>query len=333
MKILFIGDINANTGPSNVNKLLTKKLPSNTIFVKSKWAVLNIIKIFFSVFMVDAVVMSGLSKLNIFACKWGKLLKKKTLYIMHGCVEHENSINRINDEITVRLERTNLALVDKILCVSENFSKWMIKNYPQHADKVTFLNNGVNWELQNEVLFNEDNLEREPYRVMTIGGGIPRKNVISICKAVALANKELGNKIRLTVLGRDEKDTEEIKKFEFVDYFGKLPHQETIKLYKRANLFIQNSVFETFGLAPLEALMCGCSILVSKNVGSLSVMNNLTEYDVIEDCFDIVEIKKKILYLLENSNNKRIIESIDRNRTSYASAAKNLIDIISSMNE
>jgi glycosyltransferase involved in cell wall biosynthesis len=62
---------------------------------------------------------------------------------------------------------------------------------------------------------------------------------------------------------------------------------------------VQNSSFETFGLAVCEALSAGSELLIAKNVGAISVIDNLTEKNIINSPDDIDEIAKKISYFVK----------------------------------
>ena len=82
--------------------------------------------------------------------------------------------------------------------------------------------------------------------------------------------------------------------------------------YRKSNLYIQNSEFETFGLATMEALICGCNLLISQNVGAKAIINGLEANDLINDVDNIKEISNKIMHNLFNSNNNRLINSIKK---------------------
>ena len=253
------------------------------------------------------------------------LFGKKCAYLMHGCVEYENRINRVPDERMAKLERKMLKEADLILAVSRQFERWLKENYGMYEDKISHLTNGVDWDIYREDISGE---KRDPFGVITVGGGMPRKGIVNICKAIKKLKESGITEIKLIVAGDEGADTEEINSYDFVENVGLISHDELIKLYQKNKLFIQNSSFETFGLAPLEALLTGTDILVSSKCGALSVIKNYEEEDIINDTEDIDEIAEKIRRLLTDDNHVRLICELDKESTSWKSRAKELMKIM-----
>lgn len=48
-----------------------------------------------------------------------------------------------------------------------------------------------------------------------------------------------------------------------LEMFGVLPHQEMIAEMRRASIFVAPAIYEPFGLAVLEAALCGCALVLS----------------------------------------------------------------------
>ena len=86
-------------------------------------------------------------------------------------------------------------------------------------------------------------------------------------------------------------------------------HDELCNELEKSNLYISNSIVESFNLSVFDALLSGCDILLSKNVGALSVIET-NNFDIINNCIDKNEIKEKIIYVMKHSNCKRIVNSI-----------------------
>ncbi|WKA57819.1 glycosyltransferase family 4 protein [Planococcus shenhongbingii] len=325
MKLFFVGDFKGNNGPANVNKMLKKNLPDTAFFATESKEVKRVLELLYKIPKSEGVVFSGLSKINIVGFVIARIFNKKSAYLMHGSEEIEGEINKNKSKRAEDLERKVLKLAPKVICVSEFFMEVLKKKYPPLASKITYVNNGVDWELLN--FYSRISEVKKKNKILSIGGGIPLKNIRKVCEAIELLNTQSNYKLTLTVIGKYGKDSEYIKSFSFVKYYEKLSYRDTLKELKSTNLYVQNSLFESFGLAPVEALLGGSSILVSQNVGAKSLFKDLSEKDIIFDPNDINEISIKIKYLLKNSNHIRLISSIDRDNSDYENACQNIIKI------
>ena len=329
--VYFASDSYALTGPSIVNKYYRQLLGHEFTFAAVEKNPLK--RLFGAAKNVAAhkvVIISGASKYDYALITIAKLLRKKVIYIMHGCMEAENLINKAVRADETRLERFYLNTADKILCVSEQFAGWVKENYPKHQKKVFALTNGVDWEIIQDMGTVDC---ADALSISIVGGGVPRKNVKTVCEAVDKINRSLGVTYELKVFGRDDLDTPAVKSYPFVRYFGKIERKRLFEEIAGTSLFIQNSIFDSFAMAPLEALLCGCSVLCSKNVGALSLFQTVQEQDVIQDCFDSEEIKEKILFALANPNHDRLLAGLDKEETGFPHRAQQLREHVNALIE
>ncbi|MCR4806055.1 MAG: glycosyltransferase family 4 protein [Lachnospiraceae bacterium] len=316
MRVFVIGDYRTGTGPANVTKEYLQLFPKNTARLIFGPKPVRAVEIILKMPFCSVVLISGYSRQNILALKWARLLKKPTAYLMHGCVDHENAINECVDETMSRVERETMELSDAIYAVSGHFASWLKTNYPEYSDKISAAVNGIDANLYlNADTYYQD---RDKNLIFTIGGGMPRKKIKHICAAVEMMSKRAGeNKYRLVVAGDRGKDDDIINAYPFVDNRGLIDKKAATDLYREASLFIQNSCFETFGLAPMEALMNGCSVLMSKEIGALELFKGLRDEDIIENWYDDAEIAVKTEALLKNGNAARLAQSIDKELSSW----------------
>ena len=106
-------------------------------------------------------------------------------------------------------------------------------------------------------------------------------------------------------------------------YMGQVSQDELFRKMEESDLFVLNSVFETFSLAVIEALNCGCSVLVSARAGVTGILN-AHDCDMIQNPNDVEEIRAKIEYLLTNPNNRRLLSGIDRHEYTTSNQIKKL---------
>lgn len=318
-KIYFMGDFCSTTGPAIVNKNYYPYMKEVSYICRTNSKIIRPLHFAFYIMRCDSLLISGLSKFHIKAAKIAKKMNKNVVYLMHGY----NKVEYKLDEVTIEkrflreTEDEMLETANKIICVSERFCEYMKKERKDIAIKFDFVNNGI------EIINNKVKKEKkndEIFTIISVGGGMRRKNNLSICKAI---NEIKDNEIKFIVIGVLGKDGEKIKKYNFVEYYEYLPHENVLKKMFESDLYIQNSYFETFGLAIIEAIMMKCKILISKNIGALSIIDNINEDDIINNNEDINEIKDKIINSLQNINKKQAyINSIEK--YSWKNEAKNL---------
>lgn len=316
MKILVVGDHITGTGPANVTKKYIEHLGREGRCIKSASKLLRLLEIPVKIIVSDITLCSGYSAQNILAAKVSHLFHKKCVYLMHGCVEHENMINHEPDEAMNAVERKTMALCDRIYAVSEGFASWLKDNYPEYASKVDYQINGVDTDWLENGKVSLDETERKG--IISIGGGMPRKKIKYIAAAVdELRKLPEYSDLTLTVIGAKGADSDEIDSFECVNNLGIVPYDKAKELLKKSKIFIQNSCFETFGLAPMEALMMGCDVLMSERVGAIELFDSTNEEDIIHSYDDVNEIKDKIIGMLNGHNCDRLIESINKESASW----------------
>jgi len=70
------------------------------------------------------------------------------------------------------------------------------------------------------------------------------------------------------------KTVEELGLSKHVIFLGYVPDQDLIKFYNTADLFVFPSLYEGFGLPPLEAMACGCPVITSNTSSLPEVVGN-----------------------------------------------------------
>ena len=111
-------------------------------------------------------------------------------------------------------------------------------------------------------------------------------------------------------------------------FTGYLSDDELAQLYKNAMLFIYPSLYEGFGIPPLEAMAFGCPTIVS-NITSLPEVCGDAAYYV--DPYDINDIAKGMKEVLENDNlrSNLINKGYDRVKLfSWEKSAMKIIEVI-----
>jgi glycosyltransferase involved in cell wall biosynthesis len=81
-----------------------------------------------------------------------------------------------------------------------------------------------------------------------------------------------------------------------------LPDSEILSLYEGADIFVYPSLYEGFGLPVLEAMACGCPVIVS-NISSLREV--VGEAGVLVDPYDVEALAHAMTIVLQDDELKR----------------------------
>lgn len=297
-KVFFLGDFSSNTGPAIANKsLLRSAKKKETIkYSKKDGKFQRIIESFRGILWSDYLLICSKSNLNYLSIIFAKIIHKKIIYVIHGLSSYEDQIAGTNKRKImkdIKYEKFVFKNSNKIICVSEMFSKLICKKYPNVCGKIDFIYNSV-------PKYNPNKNFIRKKQIFSIGGGLKRKNILSLSKAAEKLN------LRVVVAGNDIEDASEIRNLENVVWLGHIGHEEILRHMNESYLYVQNSTYETFGLSVIEALYNGCNLLISNNVGCKELFSNLNSSDVIYNVQDMDEIMKKITNVFENENNARL---------------------------
>jgi glycosyltransferase involved in cell wall biosynthesis len=93
--------------------------------------------------------------------------------------------------------------------------------------------------------------------VLTVGGGLPRKNAAFGAEIVARLRDNHKLPIDYVVVGEDQRLPP------WVHQYPLLPRPDLVPFYQRAELLLMPSTDEGFGIPALEAMACGCPVAVS----------------------------------------------------------------------
>ncbi|MBC5992111.1 glycosyltransferase family 4 protein [Pontibacter sp. SD6] len=207
-------------------------------------------------------------------------------------------------------------LSDKIITVSRFSENEIYKYTAAKETSVTSIHNGVD-----KTLFNIKDSQVTGHRLASlypllpskyllyIGNVKPHKNLSSLVKAFASLNNKIGNDIGLVIVGKksgfitgDNELIELIETDSFlksnVFFTGHVPEKHLPILYAEASIFVFPSIYEGFGLPPLEAMSCGCPVLASDAASIPEICGEAAMYFSPHDTEDL---SKKIQLLLTNN--------------------------------
>jgi glycosyltransferase involved in cell wall biosynthesis len=198
-----------------------------------------------------------------------------------------------------------------IITVSEFTKSRIIERLKVPAEKIKVIYLGVNSEFSPKSFKDIENKLRDfnvisSRYIFTLSTIEPRKNLKRLLEAWRIAQIHLEDDIYLVVGGTKGKTSvfkdvglETIPdKVIFLDYVpdGALPY-----LYSGALLFVYPSLYEGFGLPPLEAMACGCPVITSSVASIPEACGDAVLYC---DPYNTDDIAQKIVQLAKDDNLK-----------------------------
>lgn len=318
MAWFLLGGHFSNGGPDNVNQALIKFADRKILYIKSNNKPVRVLEIFWKILISEGIVVSGVCAKRYY--DFMKVFHKKFVYLMHGCMDFENEINRLHlTSDFIENEKNLLNDAKRIVCVSEVYSEWVKKRYPEYAEKITFVNNGVELEQR-------EKKEKEPFSIAVGGGNRCIKNNYAVSMAVKKLNSE-GIPCKLYIFGRKYPGNEEIEETDNIKYCGHLDKTPYYEKLDYISCFVMNSEVEPFGLVAADALNCNCLLLMSQNIGAKSIMKT-EKCDIIQQPHDVDELVEKLKYVFGHPNSDRLYENIDVQACSGKSSFQKLNTIV-----
>ena len=214
----------------------------------------------------------------------------------------------------------------KIFTVSE-FSKKRLHEYfniPLERIEVTY--NGID-HMKNikpdENIFSKFGIEKNNY-VLAVSSLNPSKNFKLI-----LETAKVSPEINFVIAGGTNSTIFKEQGFEItsnVKFIGYVNDEELVALYKFASCFVYPSIYEGFGIPPLEAIYFNCPVILSDIVVFKEIYMDNVLYCKINECNIL---KEKILLILSDQKLKKSIIEKEKFLVNKYKWNNNLVKLLS----
>jgi len=198
-----------------------------------------------------------------------------------------------------------------VFTVSEASRRDILRFYPwADPDKVQVVPNAIDVDLLEDPGAEESERVRERYQirgrfVLFVGNVKPHKNLERLIASFARLRQEAGHEdLKLLIIGEDvsrygslRRTVEAAGVRQDVRFFGFVPDRTLAALYRMASVFAFPSLYEGFGLPPLEAMACGTPVVTSRISSLPEVVGDAA---VLIDPYDVEDITRGLRRALQD---------------------------------
>ena len=169
---------------------------------------------------------------------------------------------------------------DRILTVSEASKRDILRFFDVPSEKVSVIYNAIDERFLAPANPQRMDLVRQRYQldhpfVLYVGNIKPHKNIERLIDAFGRARSQCPDDLKLIIIGDEiskypglRQSVHKHKLDKHVRFLGFQPMETLAAFYRLARAFVFPSLYEGFGLPPLEAMACGTPVVTS-NVSSL----------------------------------------------------------------
>ena len=206
-------------------------------------------------------------------------------------------------------DRMGIKRASFIIAVSENTKRDMVRLWGIPEERIEVIYNGIDRDV-----FKPCGKDSSPY-ILYVGSERPRKNLPRLLEAFREV-KRFYPELKLVKVGREgrsprfrEMTVRKIRELGLegdVIFTGDVDDGRLAKLYSEALLLVYPSLYEGFGLPPLEAMACGCPVCASN---SSSIPEVVGDAGILFDPYSVEDMTRAILKVLsDNSLRRSLIE-------------------------
>lgn len=235
--------------------------------------------------------------------------------------------------------RYSIEKAKKIICVSRNTKKDLMKFYKVPESKITVIYNGYEKQAQrSKVKIQSRNLKFNPKQyILYVGTLQPRKNVLTLIKAFSKFVMH-NPSFKLVIVGKKgwlyEKMfslVEQLSLEKSVVFTGYVSNEKLAVFYRNAFCLVLPSLYEGFGIPILEAMSNGCPVISSK-VSSLPEIGG--DACLYFDPNNVDELINKLTSLKQNSHLRTNLVQKGKERItnfSWKKSAKQTLKLLQSL--
>lgn len=225
-----------------------------------------------------------------------KVSGKPLILHMHATEFDRTGGQGVNQDV-YNIERMGMHFADGIIAVSNFTKQKIVERYGVSPDKIEVIHNGIDEcdyvNIPNKLL----ELKKSGHKIVLFAGRITIQKGPEYFIRTAKRVLDVNPNVLFLVAGSGDMERQMMLEAaslgisQNVIFVGFLRGDEMKSAYKVADLFVMPSVSEPFGITPLESIISGTPVLISKQSGVGEVLTHALKADF----WDIEDMANKIL--------------------------------------
>jgi glycosyltransferase involved in cell wall biosynthesis len=286
----------------------------------------------------------------------------KIKIVLHMHCEWLSDLDR--NMIAARLQKTDL-----VLGCSDYIAEKVRLRFPQYADRVRSVYNGVDLRYFSSAIHAETKEPKKPKRLLYVGRVSPEKGLHTLLQAFEIVIKEMPG-VQLDMVGpagnapyeymalisedprvaalsryyhglKKRGDYQQELKGQLspevsshVQFVGQVPHAELLAYYRAADLLVNPSLSEAFGMSLIEAMASKVPVVATR-VGGMTEITENGRLGLLAEAEDAAALAQAILTLLADEQLRRQLGEAGYQRAaalySWERVAESLVGLYASL--
>ncbi len=205
--------------------------------------------------------------------------------------------------------RRNIQRCDRIITVSQATKRDLLKHLDAPAERITVIPQGYSPAFRpiNDAEALEQTRRRcvlPAHFILYCGNHKPHKNLRRLLQGYGLLPLAMRQHWSLVLTGPCDEHTHKLQQqtqqagiADHVRFIGKVDAADMPALFNLADVLVQPSLYEGFGLPPLEALACGTAVVSSRGGALPEVVGNAAR---LFDPVNVDDLREQLQLALEN---------------------------------
>jgi glycosyltransferase involved in cell wall biosynthesis len=228
------------------------------------------------------------------------------------------------DYLAGRYIYPSLRKANRVIAISEFTKRELIKYVGVPEGNIRTVYMGIDHKIykrasENRAILKKFGVPDNVKVILYVGNELPRKNLPTFIKAFGELKKQYGN-VKLIKVGSAPNTADRKRLINLINglglgndviFTGVISEEALPQLYSAADLYVYPSIYEGFGMPVLEAMACGCPVIISKATALPEVAGDAA---IAVNPYDIDAWVKAMYSLLTNDSlkNQMIGKGIER---------------------